>query len=107
MAPLLICSVTFEPSGAPTNSLTTVILPVSRDSVLFVVTSTVAFLTAIVTVADGENDGVPNVYPSGGDGRLGSLTVHCVPVGIPLIVCERPPAFNSTDPSPVCAASHA
>ena len=73
--PLLICSVTFEPCGAPTKSLTTVILPVSRLIVLFVVTSTVAPLTEIVTVAEGENVGVPNVYPS--EARAGSARSPC------------------------------
>ena len=44
--------------------------------------------------------GVPNEYPvGGGDGSAGSVIVHTVPVGIPLIVAE-PPAGTYRSPLP-------
>ena len=81
----------------------------SRVRVLLVVTSTVAALTAIVTIPSlavpelSVNVGVPNVYPVGAVGGV-SLTVQTVPVGIPLIVDDAP-AFTDTLPS--CAVPSA
>ena len=66
----------------------------SRVSVLFVVTSTVAPLASIDTVADGENVGVPNEYPIGGVGGV-SLTVQLVPVGMPDTVWKLPAAIET------------
>ncbi len=76
----------------------------SRVSVLFVVTVTVAAPTIVTMPSfavpdESVNVGVPNEYPvGGGDGSVGSVIVHTVPVGIPLIVTE-PPA--DTDGLPV------
>ena len=86
-----------EPA-VPDQTFATSIVPVSRVNVLFVVAVTLdQFPLGIETVADGENDGAPKVYP-GTIGKLGSLTVQEVPVGIPVTVCELP---AETDLSPI------
>ena len=75
---------------------------------MYVVTVTVAAPTIVTMPSFAVPDesvyvGVPNEYPvGGGDGTAGSVTVHTVPVGIPLIVAE-PPAGHV----PVIAAEHA
>ena len=45
---------------------------------------------------------MPNEYPVGGVGNVGSLTVQLVPVGIPETVAEPPAATDteSSDPGP-------
>jgi hypothetical protein len=55
-------------------------------------------LFVIVTVADGKNDGAPNVYPVGAVGGVSEI-VHCVPVGIPVIADDVVPAVTDFDPS--------
>ena len=73
---------------------------VTGVNVLVVWTFTVWFFAEMVTVADGENDGAPNEYPAGADGGV-SETVHCVPVGMPVIADDVVPA--ATDSEPSCA----
>ncbi len=66
-------------------------LPRSRVRLLLVVTVMLEPLPAgMITVADGLKLGTPKLYPVGGVGRVGSLTVQDVPVGRLLMVAGLP-----------------
>src|SRR5207249_1365935 len=79
--------------------------PVFRVMVLFTVTSTVVGLDAVTvtmpSLAVPELSvyvATPKVQPLGAVGSAGSVTVHTVPVGMPLIVVT-PPAARVAVPS--------